>query len=264
MKRSCYKGGVTNPPTLALDKSLSLLSLLVADAGASSVSALATEAGLPPATAHRIVATLERRGFITKIARGRYLAGPALLRLANAASLNGVMKAVAQPILANIAKQSRLVAHLGVFEGDMVTYLVKAGRQNALFTREGMQLEAYCSAIGKMLLALLPDEQRERYLASGPFVALTGNTITDPTALRAELEHVRLQDFACDQREIDDTLRCVAVPVRDANGAAVAALSLSAQQLSGDVDPTDHLATLRAGSLAIEARLFPRVNSRPS
>lgn len=252
---------MTNPPTLALDKSLSLLSLLVADAGGSSVSALAAEASLPPATAHRIVATLERRGFITKIARGRYLAGPALLRLANAASLSAVMKAVAEPILGALAKQSRLIAHLGVFEGDMVTYLVKAGRQNELFTREGMQLEAYCSAIGKVLLALLPDEQRERYLAAGPFVALTPNTFTDPEALRAELQRVREQDFARDEREIDDTLRCVAVPVRDAQGAAIAALSLSARQLKREIDPAEHLTHLRGAALAIEARLFPKLSA---
>ena len=250
---------MTNPPTLALDKSLSLLSLLVADAGESSVSALAIEAGVPPATAHRIVATLERRGFVTKIARGRYLAGPALLRLANAATLNDVLKAVARPILADLAKQTRLVAHLGVFEGDMVTYLVKAGRQNELFTREGMQLEAYCSAVGKMLLALLPDEQRERYLASGPFVALTANTITDPAALRTELVRVREQSFARDEREIDEALRCVAVPVRDTLGVAIAALSLSARQTSADIDPTQHLSALRSAALALERRLFPAV-----
>lgn len=260
MKRNCYKDDVTNPPTLALDKSLALLSLLVADSGESSVSALATEAGVPPATAHRIVATFERRGFVTKIARGRYLAGPALLRLANAATLNGVLKAVAQPILSDLAKQTRMVAHLGVFEGDMVTYLVKAGRQGDLFTREGMQLEAYCSAVGKMLLALLPADQRERYLASAPFVALTPNTITEPEALRAELARVREQGFARDEREIDEALRCVAVPVRDAQGAAIGALSISARQSAGEIDPGDHLPALRGTALAIEGRLFPRAD----
>ncbi|MGD9979057.1 MAG: IclR family transcriptional regulator [Hyphomonadaceae bacterium] len=250
---------MTNPPTLALDKSLSLLSLLVADDGEHSVSALAEEAGVPTATAHRIVATFERRGFVTRVARGRYLAGPALLRLANAATLNKVLEAAGRPIVQALAKQTGLTAHLGVFEGDMVTYLIKAGRGGeGLFTREGMQLEAYCSGIGKMLLALLPDEQRERYLAGGPFVALTANTITDANRLRAELERVRAQGFARDECEIDADLRCVAAAVRDDKRAAIAALSLSARQERGDLDPAQHLDALRAAARALELRLFPQ------
>lgn len=250
---------MANPPTLALDKSLSLLSLLVTDGGVHSVSALAAEAGLPAATAHRLVATFERRGFLTRVARGRYLAGPALLRLANVVSLNKVLEAAGRPIVTSLANQTGLTTHLGVFEGDMVTYLIKAGRDgDELFTREGMQLEAYCSGIGKMLLALLPTAQRDRYLAGGPFIALTANTITDASKLREELERVRAQDLARDEREIDADLHCIAVPVRDDAGAAIAALSLSARQRPGTSDLETHIAALRAAAHALEQRLFPR------
>ncbi|MGE0742142.1 MAG: IclR family transcriptional regulator [Hyphomonadaceae bacterium] len=250
---------MTTPPTLALDKSLSLLSLLVADGGEHTVSALAEQAGLPTATAHRIVATFEQRGFVTRVARGRYLPGPALLRLANAATLNMLLEVAGRPIVQALAKQTGLTAHLGVFEGDMVTYLIKAGRGgDSLFTREGMQLEAYCSGIGKMLLACLPEDDRDRYLEGGPFVPLTANTITDAAALRKELTRARAQGFARDECEIDADLRCVATAVRDGKEAAVAALSLSARQERGVADPAEYLDALRAAARALELRLFPQ------
>jgi IclR family acetate operon transcriptional repressor len=249
---------MSTPPTLALDKSLSLLSLLVPDGGASTVSALAQQAGVPVATAHRIVATFERRGYLTRFARGRYLPGPALLRLANAATFHGVLAAASRPILEALAKTTGLTAHLGVLEGDMVTYLVKAGQAgSALFTREGMQLEAYCSAVGKMLLAAQPETQRERYLSEGTFVALTPHTLTDAAALRDELDQIRARDFAHDACEIHPLLRCAAAPVRNESGAVIAALSLSALQDPEPLDPASQLAALRAAACDIEQRLFP-------
>ena len=75
----------------------------------------------------------------------------------------------------DLAKRTGLTVHLGVFEGDMVTYLVKAAGVTDVLTQEGMQLEAYCSGIGKVLLAFLPLDEREQYLAGGPFVRLTAH-----------------------------------------------------------------------------------------
>lgn len=73
-----------------------------------------------------------------------------------------------------------------MLENDMVTYLVREGAEaRTIFSEENKQLEAYCSGIGRMLLASLPEPDREAYLAEGPFVALTERTITDPAELRA-------------------------------------------------------------------------------
>jgi len=247
------------PAPRALDKALTLLNLIVADRGARSVSALAADAGLPPATAHRMVAAFARRGFLTSAARGRYLAGPALIGLQQHADLNAVLAATGRPLLAALAKETRLTAHLGVLETDMVTYLVKAGRRGDLFTREGMQLEAYCSGIGKALLALLPETARERYLAGGPFIALTPNTITDAALLREELARIAALGHARDDAEVHAQLYCIAAPVRDSAGAAVAAISLSAWGENGAcADPSPHLPALQATARTLEQRLYPQ------
>jgi DNA-binding IclR family transcriptional regulator len=92
-------------------------------------------------------------------------------------------------------------------------------------TRMGCQLEAYCSGLGKILLAALPEDQLERFVIDGDLVALTPHTITDRSVLKSTLVHVRHQGFALDERETREDMCCVAVPVFDRHGRTVAAMS---------------------------------------
>ena len=119
--------------------------------------------------------------------------------------------------------------HLGVLEHGMVTYVAKVARARRLSRphQVGGQLEAYCSGLGKVLLAALPEEQMESVIMDGALVALTPYTITSAPALRAELKRVREQGYALDDRENHANMRCIAVPVLDRDGRAVAALSAS-------------------------------------
>jgi IclR family transcriptional regulator, acetate operon repressor len=121
----------------------------------------------------------------------------------------------------------------------------------------GMQLEAYCSGIGKVLLAHLPKAACEDYLAAGPFVALTSRTIVDPDLLRAELANVRHQGFAVDNHEVAEDLRCIAVPLRRPDGEVVAAVSVS-QLGDGHQKYQDKhiLFLLRAATEKIEAAAY--------
>ena len=139
-----------------------------------------------------------------------------------------IMANVAAPVLHELAARVRGVVQLGTFENDMVTYRIKTGRgANVLFTRVGMQLEAYYSGIGKVLLAYLPEAERELYLAGGPFVSLTERPLVDPARLRNELEIVRGQGFAIDDEETAPGLRCMAVPLCRSDGKVLAAISVS-------------------------------------
>ena len=256
--------GISHPvrrgtPTIAsLERALDLLQAVARDAGERNVAAIARAEGIPPASAHRIVLTLERSGFLSAIGRGRFMPGPALFDLTSGRRPEVAIAAVARPELDRLARETRHIAHLGVLENDMVTYLVKAGKDGGrLFTREGMQLEAYCSGIGKVLLAHLPDEQRDLYLDSGPFVALTGNTQTDPRELTRELEKVRDTGIAVDAREVAPDLVCFAVPLRWPDGSARAAISLSTLDLPArEVDENALIGGLRETAAQIERRLF--------
>jgi IclR family transcriptional regulator, acetate operon repressor len=220
---------MATPKSSTLSKGLRLLRALVVDGGRSNLTSLAQREGMPLATAHRLMATLEAEGFAERQAKGRFSIGESLRLLASSgdASHQRAIALLRQP-MERIAEQHDVILHFGVFEQGMVTYLVKAGRaDNNLFTAEGMQLEAYCSAIGKVLLASLPCDQLDDYLSDGPFVALTSNTVTDPVDIRLELENVKKAGVAFDRYEIHETLYCVAVPVCDPVGVIVGGLSAS-------------------------------------
>jgi IclR family transcriptional regulator, acetate operon repressor len=205
-----------------------LLEAVVRDGGRSSVAALARMVGIPVASAHRHIAALVSAGYIVPADYGCHLPGPKLQALADLMNGDRLLANAARPILDRLAARMHCIVQLGIFENEMVTYLVKAGQSSdALFTKVGMQLEAYCSGIGKVLLAHLPAQAQANYLAEGPFIALTERTITDPLQLKAELGRVADQDFAMDEEEVVVGLQCIAVPVRSRDGQVIAAISAS-------------------------------------
>lgn len=241
-----------------LDRGIGLLSAIVEDAGATPLSVLAERAGLPISTAYRFVSSLERQGLVVRVSRGRYLPGLAIHSLSGAFDPRTVIARASRPFIRKLARSVHMTVHLGVLDSDMVTYIVKeCGGRESLFTREGMQLEAYCTAVGKVLLAALSKAEREAYLRSGPFISLTPNTITDPDLLRAELESVGEKGYAIDDSEISGNLNCAAVPIRSGRGRVVAALSLSLpQQLRDEMLFKPYVELLRECADAIETHLY--------
>lgn len=241
------------PLLTATQRALVMLEAVVADRGERSVSALARDAGLPVATAHRQVVTLVAEGFLVPLGGGRHIAGPRLRALAGQIDDKQLIAQIAAPYLRRLADRTGLIAQLGSLEDEMVTYRIKTGEgASAFFTRVDMQLEAYCSGIGKVLLAALPEEEQEAYLAGGPFVALTANTITEPDALARELSAVREQGYGADNGEIDPDLYCLAVPIHDADGKVPVAISVSRQQSVTPVDQDALLARMRETAGCIE------------
>lgn len=239
------------PPNQSLARGLAVLTAV--GRGTRTLAALAETTGLPPATVHRLVLTLEAQGFLERPVRATIVPGPALTCFAANFGPHDRLAAIARPLIRRLAAQLRAPVQLAVLEGDMATYLVKEGAgSDALFTREGGQLEAYCSALGKVLLAALPAAERGTYLAGGPFPALTARTITDPALLATELERTATRGYARDEGEVDVGLSCLAVPVTGGS----AALSVS---LRGGARPgVRHRAMLDACATAIGKALLTK------
>ncbi len=220
----------------AIEKSLDLFSRVLEDRGETALSALASELGMPPSTAQRMVGVFVHRGFLTRIGPGRYVEGPQLIKLVVASDPTEALTVSARPLIRRLAKEIATTVHLGVLDAGMVTYLVKEhGGGAPVLTRELFQLEAYCSGIGKVLLAYLSSDAQAEYLASGPFVALTSRTTTDPEVLQRLLKEARAQSYAVDNAELQDDLYCLAVPVPGPGEEVIAALSASFRS-DGPVD----------------------------
>ena len=253
---------MATPSLRSLEKALDLLGRIVESGEIHSIADFAKQIKMPHSTAYRIAATLERSGLVTRLRRGYYLPGPSLIRLARHDSIPRVLKAIGRPIVKKLATATGCIAHVGIFENGMVTYLLKAGRAaQTVFTREGTQLEAYCTGIGKVLLAALPVSVREDYLKSGPFIQLTANTLTDPRELRDALIVVGDRGYAEDNAEMDSDLRCLAVPVRldEGKGDVIAALSISTRSTDEDSHALlTHLDALRTAASLLSNRLTSR------
>lgn len=241
------------------DRTMDILEA-VAALGDSPLSAIAERCDLPFSTVHRVIQTLVERGYVVSERRGSYRLGAAAIALGRGVHFRDLLRDLARPSVAGLARRCRASANLGVLEHDMVTYLVKHpfGRAR-LPPAEGEQLEAYCSAVGRVLLAALDDGEVRHYMAEGEMVRLTQNTIIDEAALLAELVEVRQRGWAIEMGEIIPGLSCIAVPVRDGDGAICAGLSLSLQD--ADMSRARLVALvplLQAASAEITGKIFPR------
>ena len=209
---------------------------------------------VPQSTRYRHIDALRRSGLVFRAGPDRYLPHPSLLERLEQYDRLAILSETVRPAMKDLALSLGCTAHFGVLESDMVTYLVKESAAPAsIFTREMQQLEAYCSAIGKILLAHLGAGEIERYLATGPFPALTGQTRTDPADIRAALDEVRRDGYAIDAAEIDRNLFCLAVPAHDGLGRLVGAISVSSDLPAFiESDRQDGLSKLRrcAGRIA--------------
>ncbi|MDP8983791.1 MAG: IclR family transcriptional regulator [Pseudomonadota bacterium] len=247
-----------------LGKAFALFERMVADRGNTALAVMAREMGLPSSTVYRFVTALERAGWVCRVGRGRYDVGIRIVEMLAGISAHDVLVKVARPVLDRLARQTRATVHLGIWEGDMVTYLVKTtGRAAAsapLFTREHTQLEAYCTGIGKMLLAHQPHSAQQAYVTASPFVALTSRTITEPAKLLAAFKLSRKRGYATDDGETADDLYCIAVPLRYGR-QAMAAVSLAYPRASGLSQPLQsRLLQLNACASEIRRRLGQQVS----
>ena len=150
-----------------------------------------------------------------------------LVSLSKNVALKELLCEIGTPILHDLAVRLDRTVHLGVLENGMVYYVTKVSTPTARqsHARAGSQLEAYCSGLGKVLLAALQEDQLDSFIMDGDLVALTPNTIVDRGALRTELQNVRRLGFAIDNCEARPDTCCVAVPLHDPDGNVVAAIS---------------------------------------
>lgn len=221
---------------------------------------LSRRANLPEASGYRLIQTLEQIGAVVRGPKGRYRPGMLLVSLSHNVAIGDLLREASHKIITDLAHRLDLTIHIGLLEGGMVTYIAKVCTPTSLspHTRLGSQLEAYCSGLGKVLLAALPQDQLDSFIMDGDLVALTPYTITDRTVLRAELQKVRARGYAMDDREIRADMRCLAVPIHDADGRVVAAMSATdhAERMV-ESRQTEVCNALQEASRALEYKVFP-------
>ncbi|HEY7033571.1 MAG TPA: IclR family transcriptional regulator [Thermomicrobiales bacterium] len=231
-----------------LDRALDVLEALADASEPLGVTELARRVGATKSAAYRILANLERRGYVGKDATtARYSLGSRLAYLGQRSLGTFDLRQVARPVLAELNRRFHETVNLGVLEGDEVVYIdmVESHHGLRMAARVGARDFVHSTALGKAMLAFSPPEAIQRRLQR-PLPRRTAHTITDPTQLAAELDRVRARRVAEDRAENELGARCVAAPIFDHAGVVIGAISLSS--------PETRLDDARAAEVAVAVR----------
>lgn len=211
----------------SLSRGLSLLDAFVPDCPELSIRELAERAGIPRSTTHRLVQSLVQWGALERGERGLRL-GVKLFELGTMVPIHTTIREAASPFLHTLNEVSRLTANLAIRDGNQIVYLEKisVASLRVPHTRLGGRAGIHCTALGKAILAFSPNGVVAEVVAAG-LAASTGRTIVDGVALQAELSRIRRHALAYDVEESQEGLFCVAAPILDTKGRALAAVSVT-------------------------------------
>lgn len=217
--------------TPAVQRSLDILELFLDGRDSVSAPEIVEELELPRTTVHELLNTLAGREYLHRHpdVPGRYQLGIQLFRLGSRYSEGLDVPKVGQRVAQEVVQACNETAHVAVLDGLHIIYIAKVDSSHAvrMVSSLGRRLPAHCTALGKALLASLPEAELDRRLEAGPLEALSERSITDPARLRAELDQVRREGWAMEECEANPDVCCVAAPVRDRSGQVVSALSIS-------------------------------------
>jgi len=218
-----------------------------------SAAEIGRRAGLPSSTAHRFIGELVETGLLERDEDRRIRVGMRLWELATRSSAALRLRQAAMPAMERVQAAVGEHTQLAILEQDEALFLERLSSRDATsnITRIAGRLPLHASSSGLVLLAFAPTALQERVLA-GPLPALTRATITDPAALRRKLAEVRRLGHAVAPGSIEDVATGLAVPVRDAAGRVVAALSVV---VARDAAVEAPLAALHAAARGIHSAL---------
>lgn len=211
------------------DRVLRAIEVFHESTGDLSLSDIADRLSLPKSSVHRLLATLIDHNFIERdpLTR-RYRLSIRLFEIGAGIIRERGLQSVAYPVVKDLAHTTGETCHLAVLSGTEVVYIYKVDGASSITmsSHMGGRAPCYATSIGKVLLAWNEEELFARLIASG-LKSYTNNTITDPGRLMQELEMVRLRGYACDLEEFEQSLRCIAAPVRDHFGRVIAAIGIA-------------------------------------
>lgn len=195
-----------------------------------TISQLSVKTGLSRAAVRRCLYTLTKLGFAGAEDGQRYALRPRMLSLSQTYTTSSNLSQSAQPILERMSQTYRESFSVATLDGDEIVYIARTqvpSRVMAVDLHIGSRLPAYCTSMGRVLLAYLPPDQLDAYLNRADLTPLTTRTITSAEKLRLALRNVRRLGYALVDQELEVGLRSLAVPVYAPSGRVVATLNLS-------------------------------------
>ena len=216
--------------TGTLGKAMEILDIICSSRDALRFTDILDRCDMPRGTLHRHLANLQREGLICQERDNAYQPGLRLLSLARHGWARNTFRKVCEPHLIQLHQETGETVHLGQLHGIDVVYLDKLeSRQSVrMHSQVGNISPAFCTGIGKAMLAALPAKTCATLLPTIPFRAFTPSTLVTEHALAAELAEIRQTGLAHDREEHEADIRCVAAAIRDEYGEVAGGLSVTA------------------------------------
>lgn len=194
-----------------------------------TISQLSLRTGLSRAAVRRCLYTLSKLGFAGAEDGQRYSLRPKMLTLANTYTASSTLASAAQPILERMSAALGESFSVATLDGEDIVYIARTTvtRVMSVDLHIGSRLPAFCTSMGRVLLAYLPQDQLDLYLSRVTLTQYTPRTITSVDKLRLALRNVRRNGYALCDQELEIGLRSLAVPVYAPNGRVVATVNLS-------------------------------------
>ena len=248
----------------SLERGLAVIRAFDAEHPELTLSDVARATGLTRAAARRFLLTLCDLGYVRS--DGRLFALTARVLELGYAYLSALsLPEVAEPHLEALVAQVRESSSMSVLDGDDIVYVarVPTSRIMRVAINVGTRFPAYATSMGRVQLAGLSDDELTAYLERVDLRRLTAHTLATAAELRGELARIRAQGWALVDQELEEGLRSVAVPIRDRNGAVVAAVNVSAHasRATKDIVRKTLLPPLLETASAIEAELRVGIRS---
>jgi len=217
-----------------LDRVVQILECFSVGEPELSFSEMQRRVELHKSTLYRLIEAMRSHGLLGHDTEtGKYHPGLRLFELGALAVGRLEISRCAMPALQQLVEQTGETAHLCMLEGSEVVYVAKVESKQTLRmpSNVGRRNPAYCTGVGKAILAHLPEKEIEAYFERTPFRSFTKKTIVEPTKLRKELKEVRARGYSVDDEEISEGLCCVGAPVRDFSGKVIAGISVAGPKM---------------------------------
>lgn len=214
----------------ALEKGLGVVEILAAHPDGMTLTEMAEAAGLTRAGARRFLLTLVASGYALQDGR-KFCLSPRLLTIARTWVGGSSLWSFAEPFMREVSESLNESCSAAVLSDLDVVYVARVGSTRILSValHVGTRLPAWCTSMGRMLAAGLPDAEIDNFARRAEPKALTPKSLTDPAALAASIRQARADGFAIVDEELELGLRSIAVPICDRAGKTVAAINVSTQ-----------------------------------
>lgn len=228
-------------------KALAVLDQVASFGHPVKFSDILAQSSYPKPTLYRFVQTLTNQGMLAfDPDRQTYAPGVRLVRLAHAAWAQSTLAPVARPHLDALSAQVGETVHLAQLDNAQVLYLDKrnARKPVQMYSQTGKVGPAYCTGVGKVMLAYTPPPQLDQLIAQQSFHGFTPTTLTTPDDLRAELQAILARGYGFDREEHEPGIICLAVPILTEKGRALGALSVTSTTARQSLDSLEDWAPM--------------------